>query len=66
MRIGVIKAIASFEEDNLGNMLLDNYNSLDNTEKGNAIETLSSRPHYGWQLTTALKNKRNSKERYFC
>lgn len=58
LRGDVIKAIASFEEDNLGNMLLDNYNHLNNTEKTDAIETLSSRPHYGWQLTTAIKNKR--------
>ncbi len=57
-RSDVIRAIASFDEDDLGKFLLNQYNKLSGEEKAEAIETLSSRPTYGWQLTTALKNKK--------
>lgn len=57
LRPDVIKAIASFDNQDLGKLLLDNYDKLSAAEKADAIETLSSRPTYGWLLTTALKNK---------
>jgi putative heme-binding domain-containing protein len=57
LRMDVISAIANFNEDHLGALLVSNYNVLTLLEKRRAIETLSSRPKYGWQLTQALKNK---------
>jgi putative heme-binding domain-containing protein len=57
LRMDVISAIANFNEDNLGALLVGNYKALSLAEKRRAIETLSSRPKYGWQLTQALKNQ---------
>jgi putative membrane-bound dehydrogenase-like protein len=57
LRLDVISAIANYNEDNLGNLLLSNYQNLTVIEKRRAIETLSSRPKYGWQLTQALKKQ---------
>jgi putative heme-binding domain-containing protein len=57
LRIDVISAIANYNEDHLGALIISNYKTLTLEEKRRAIETLSSRPKYGWQLTQALKNK---------
>ena len=57
LRLDVISAIANYNEDNLGALLISNYRTLAVAEKRRAIETLSSRPKYGWQLTQALKNQ---------
>jgi putative heme-binding domain-containing protein len=57
LRMDVISAIANFNEDNLGALIVSNYKALSIVEKRRAIETLSSRPKYGWQLTQALKNQ---------
>jgi putative heme-binding domain-containing protein len=57
LRMDVISAIANFNEDNLGALIVSNYKVLSVVEKRRAIETLSSRPKYGWQLTQALKNQ---------
>jgi putative heme-binding domain-containing protein len=57
LRMDVISAIANFNEDNLGALIVSNYKTLSLAEKRRAIETLSSRPKYGWQLTQALKNQ---------
>jgi putative heme-binding domain-containing protein len=57
LRMDVISAIANFNEDNLGALIISNYKGLSIVEKRRAIETLSSRPKYGWQLTQALKNQ---------
>lgn len=57
LRMDVISAIANFNEDNLGTLLISNYRTLTVPEKRRTIETLSSRPKYGWQLTQALKNQ---------
>jgi putative heme-binding domain-containing protein len=58
----VIKAIASFDQRELGELIMANYGKLTTSEKAAAIETLSSRPTYGWLLTTALKNKQIPKK----
>jgi putative membrane-bound dehydrogenase-like protein len=57
LRMDVISAIANYNEDPLGALIISNYKSLTLAEKRKAIETLSSRPKYGWQLTQALKNQ---------
>ena len=57
LRMDVISAIANYNEDQLGALIISNYRLLNVTEKRRAIETLSSRPKYGWQLTQALKNQ---------
>lgn len=57
IRIDVIKAIAAYDDPALGKQLLDLYPTLSKSEKLQAVQTLSSRPRYGWALTQALKNK---------
>ena len=57
IRLEVISAIANYDEENFGALIIANYNSLTVLEKRRAIETLSSRPKYGGQLTQALKKQ---------
>ncbi len=57
IRPEVIVAIANYDEESFGALIIANYNSLTVLEKRRAIETLSSRPKYGGQLTQALKKQ---------
>ncbi|MCC6288207.1 MAG: PmoA family protein [Chitinophagaceae bacterium] len=58
MKIETIRAIAAFNNNGLGDMLLSKYNSLNDEEKAQAVNTLSSRPAYGWILAQAIKNNK--------
>lgn len=55
LRIDVIRSIAAFDRRSLGNLLVSKYKSLNDEEKAVAIQTLSSRPTYGWMLTQEIK-----------
>jgi putative heme-binding domain-containing protein len=57
IRIEVIRAIAGYDDEKLGNLLLKKYPKLNAAEKREAVLTLSSRPRYGRMLNTALKEK---------
>lgn len=57
LRIDAIRAIAGYDDENLGNLLLKKYSGLNSAEKREAVLTLSSRPRYGRMLTRALKDK---------
>lgn len=57
LRLDVIRAIADYDKEPLAKLLISKYKDLDLAEKQQAIQTLSSRPKYGWQLTQALKNQ---------
>ena len=57
MRAEAIKSVAAFDDERLGNLLLKKYKTLNADDKITAIQTLSSRPRYGWSLTQAIKNK---------
>ncbi len=56
MRSDAIRSFAAFDEEGLGQLLIRQYENLSNAEKTEAIQTLSSRPKYGWALTQAIKN----------
>jgi putative heme-binding domain-containing protein len=56
LKVDAIRALAAFDDDALGKLLIERYGSFSTAEKQEAILTLSSRPHYGWLLTQALKN----------
>ncbi|MBC7572121.1 MAG: PmoA family protein [Spirosoma sp.] len=56
LRADAIRAIAGYDSDALGKLLLTRYPSFSASEKLQAVQTLSSRPKYGWLLTQALKN----------
>jgi putative heme-binding domain-containing protein len=58
LRGEAIRAIAGYDEDNLGELLLKKYPQFKVDEKRDAIQTLSSRPRYGRMLTQALKDKK--------
>lgn len=61
LRLDVIKAIADYDKEPLAKLLITKYNEFTPAEKQQAIQTLSSRSKYGWQLTQALKNQTISK-----
>ena len=56
LRSDAIRAMAGYDSDPLGKLLIAQYNNFSADEKLQAIQTLSSRPAYGWQLAQALKN----------
>ncbi|MEX1238568.1 MAG: PVC-type heme-binding CxxCH protein, partial [Cyclobacteriaceae bacterium] len=61
LRINAIRAIAGYDDEKIGNLLLKKYPQLNVEEKREAVLTLSSRPRYGRMLTRALKEKSISK-----
>lgn len=57
LRLEAIRAIAQYDNAELGALLLKQYPSLQPEEKREAVLTLSARPRYGRMLTQALKDK---------
>ncbi|MCO5242129.1 MAG: PmoA family protein [Chitinophagaceae bacterium] len=62
LRIDAIRSVAAFDAKDLGNLLIKKYGDFNDVEKSAAIQTLSSRPVYGWILSQALKDKRIPKK----
>jgi putative heme-binding domain-containing protein len=56
LRVESIRAVAAFDHDPLGVMLLEKYAEFDRKERREALRALASRPSYGWMLTEALKS----------
>jgi putative membrane-bound dehydrogenase-like protein len=56
MRIAAIRAVAGFNDAQLGNMLLERYTGFNNAEKNETIRAMASRPVYGRLLTGALED----------
>ena len=54
LRKDAIRAIAQYDHEPLGKLILERYPTLNTAEKAEAIQTLASRPKYGWLLTQAL------------
>ena len=54
LRVDAIRAIAAFDDDGLGKLLLTRYPSFSSVEKAEAIQTMASRGRYGRMLTEAL------------
>jgi putative heme-binding domain-containing protein len=55
MRLEAIRSVAAFDDEKLGALLIKKYEVLNTAEKTAAIQTLSSRPRYGWAVTQAIK-----------
>ena len=55
LRADAIQAIAGFDNEALGEMLLNRYENFNTAEKLLVVQTLATRPQYGWLLTQALK-----------
>ncbi|MBD0259950.1 MAG: c-type cytochrome, partial [Cytophagales bacterium] len=56
LRPDAIRAVAGYDEEELGRLLMKKYPDFAPADKLEAVQTLASRPRYGWMLTTALKN----------
>jgi putative membrane-bound dehydrogenase-like protein len=55
LRTEAIRAVAAYDHKPLGEMLLKEYGQLNATDQLEAVQSLASRPDYGWMLTQALK-----------
>ena len=57
LRIAAIRAVAAFDDRDLGSLLLQRYETFDAAEKLAVVQTLSSRSSYGRRLMDALENE---------
>ncbi|MEZ5043869.1 MAG: DUF6807 family protein [Saprospiraceae bacterium] len=57
LRLATIRAIASFENQALGELILAKYPTFNLLEKQEAVQTLSARPIYGRLLANAIKTE---------
>ncbi len=57
LRKDAIRAVAGYDSEPLGKLILEKYPKFTATEKTEAIQTLASRPKYGWLLTQAISKK---------
>ncbi|MGV3559361.1 PVC-type heme-binding CxxCH protein [Larkinella arboricola] len=58
LRSEAIRAIAGYDNESLGQLLLARYPNFSPADKLQVVQTMSSRPKYGWQLTQALKTEK--------
>ncbi|GAB3890670.1 hypothetical protein GCM10028803_01700 [Larkinella knui] len=58
LRTETIRAIAGYDRESLGELLLARYPDLSPADKLQVVQTMSSRPKYGWQLAQALKTNK--------
>ena len=56
LRGDAIRAVAAFDDDALGSLLIARYDTLSAVEKTEAIQTLATRRRYARQLTDALSS----------
>ena len=57
LRIHAIRATAEFDKNELGKLLIEKYPKFNPSEKLETVQTLASRPGYGWMLTNALRSE---------
>ena len=57
LRVDAVRAVAAFDDEALGKLLIERYASFDTAAKAEAIRTLASRRRYGRMLTDALSKK---------
>ena len=55
LRIEAIRAAAAYADEDLGALLLAKYPTLNNAEKQEVLQTMSTRSVYGWQLAQQIK-----------
>ncbi len=54
LRVDAIRAIAAFDDEGLGKLLVARFQTFNSVEKSEAVQTLASRGRYGRMLTEAL------------
>jgi putative heme-binding domain-containing protein len=57
LRIHAIRATAEYDQEELGKLLIEKYPQFNAAEKLETVQTLASRPGYGWMLTNALRGE---------
>ena len=57
LRIDAIRAVAAFDDEALGRLLVERYATFSSAEKAEAVQTLASRRRYGRMLTEAVAKK---------
>ncbi len=62
LRLDVIRAVASFSDRGLGEQLMKFFPNASVVEKEAIIQTMSSRPVYGWIIMDMLKEKQLEKK----
>ena len=62
LQIEAIRAVAAFEKKELGQLLLEKYGEYDLLAQKEVVQTMASRPTYGWQLAYALKDGKFAKK----
>ena len=58
VRVATIRAVAAYDRKELGELLLARYEEFSDHEKLEVVQTLASRPAYGWLLTQAIQKKK--------
>ena len=56
LRLVAIRAVAAYSNEDLGKLVLKEYPNYSILEKQEVIQTLASRPIYGWPLALAIKD----------
>ncbi|MDH4089683.1 MAG: PmoA family protein [Cyclobacteriaceae bacterium] len=57
LSVDAIRAMAAYEHEPFGHLLIDGFGSFNATEKAEALQTLASRTTYGRLLTQAIKDE---------
>ncbi len=57
LRLDAIRAVADYDQESLGKLLLERYTGFTAAEKQQVLQTLSARPRYGWLVAQAIKNE---------
>ncbi|HLW18718.1 MAG TPA: PVC-type heme-binding CxxCH protein [Cyclobacteriaceae bacterium] len=58
LRLEAIRAVAAYDNESLGRLLVQSYKDFSPSEKIETIQTLSSRPRYGGMLVEEIKENR--------
>ncbi len=54
LRLDAIRAVAAYDNERLGRLLIERYPGFSAAERAEALQTMASRPRYGRMLTEAL------------
>ncbi len=56
IRLEAIRAVAAYDSDTLGELLMEHYDQYSSEEQAEVIQTMAARSRYGWKLVKALKS----------
>lgn len=62
VQVEAIRAVAAYNDQSLGRQLLHMYDGLDATRRLEVVQTMASRPEYGWMLAGEIQKETISKQ----